>query len=151
MAIQGLRDTSNFVANQRPENWREAVLMRYPNGKAPLLALTSMMKKRSTDDFKFHWWEKELNTRRYQMASSATALTTSNTSITLATGQSSLTLKNGDLLRVEESGEILLITSDPTTALEIPSVSRGFGDTEATALDTSAAGKNPHLMYMGSA
>lgn len=55
MAIQGLRDTSNFVADQRPQNWREGIMLLYPNGKMPLLALTSVMKSRSVDDYTFNF------------------------------------------------------------------------------------------------
>ena len=68
MAIQGLRDTSNFVANQAPENWREAILRLMPNSaqaaKAPLTALTSKMKTESTNSRIFHWWENSTETRR---------------------------------------------------------------------------------------
>ena len=50
MAIQGLIGTGDFVTDERPKNWLQGVLMRYPNGHAPLTALTSAMKKKVTDD-----------------------------------------------------------------------------------------------------
>jgi hypothetical protein len=57
----GMRGTGDFtVTGQRPENWREMILYLYPNGKAPLTALMSMMKSEKTDDPKFHWFELEL-------------------------------------------------------------------------------------------
>lgn len=56
----GMRGTGDWVSNQRPENWREAILYLYPNGSAPLTAILSMMKKESTDDPVFHWWTKKL-------------------------------------------------------------------------------------------
>lgn len=54
MAINGLRTTANFVTDQRPKNWRETILLLYPNGKAPLTALTSLMKSEKTDDPEFN-------------------------------------------------------------------------------------------------
>ena len=29
--ILGMRTTANFVTNQRPENWRETIMLAYPN------------------------------------------------------------------------------------------------------------------------
>ena len=47
----GMRGTGDFtVTGQRPENWREMILYLYPNGKAPLTAIMSMMKSEKTDD-----------------------------------------------------------------------------------------------------
>lgn len=59
----GLRGSTGFEADgtfkRRPENWRETILMLYPNGKAPLTALTALMGSEKTDDPIFHWFEKE--------------------------------------------------------------------------------------------
>ncbi len=80
MAIQGLRDTSDFtVTGQRPENWREGMLLLDPNGMTPLTGLTSAMKKRVTDDALFHWFEKSLETRRVELHATNGDLTTTNT------------------------------------------------------------------------
>jgi len=55
MPILGLRGTGSFtVTGQRPENWREAILRLYPNGKAVLTALLAMLKSEKTDDPIFH-------------------------------------------------------------------------------------------------
>lgn len=63
-AFLGMRGTGDFTVNgQRPENWRQMILKLYPNGKAPLTALMSMMKSERTDDPVFHWFEKELATQ----------------------------------------------------------------------------------------
>ena len=56
MAFMGMRGTDDWVANQRPENWREQILYLYPNGQAPLTAMLSMLASESTDDPHFHWW-----------------------------------------------------------------------------------------------
>ena len=150
MAIQGLRTSANFVTDQRPKNWREGILLLEPNGSIPLTGLTSLMKKRETDDPEYSWWEKLTETRRLKMTSSSTALTSSNTTITLdSTDGNGLSVKEGDLLRVMQTGEVLRVASDPASATSIV-VTRAWGDVSATALDTTAAGKNPWLLVIGS-
>lgn len=53
----GLRATSDFtVEGQRPKNWREGILMLYPNGRAPLTALLALTKNETTDDPEFNWF-----------------------------------------------------------------------------------------------
>lgn len=56
----GMRGNGDWIANQRPENWRQALLYLYPNGSAPLTAILSMLGSESTDDPVFHWWTKQL-------------------------------------------------------------------------------------------
>jgi hypothetical protein len=52
----GMRGTGDWVADQRPKNWRETILKLYPNGMAPLTAILSMMKSNKIDDPEFYWW-----------------------------------------------------------------------------------------------
>src|SRR4030042_7053053 len=63
MAFLGMRGTGDWVANQRPENWRQKILQLYPNGKAPLTAIMSMTGKEKTSDAVYHWWEKAFPTQ----------------------------------------------------------------------------------------
>ena len=56
----GLRSTNDWVQDQRPKNWRETILYLWPNGKAPLTALTAIMASEKTDDPEFYWWSKKL-------------------------------------------------------------------------------------------
>ena len=60
----GMRASDDFVNNARPENWRETILYLYPNGRAPLTALTSMMSSEDTDDPHYHWWTEMLANQR---------------------------------------------------------------------------------------
>ena len=46
----GMRGTGDWVADQRPMNWREQILYLYPNGMAPLTAILSMMSSEKVDD-----------------------------------------------------------------------------------------------------
>jgi hypothetical protein len=52
----GMRGTGDWVADQRPMNWRQQILKLYPNGMAPLTAILSMMGSKRVDDPQFHWW-----------------------------------------------------------------------------------------------
>lgn len=157
MPILGLRHTANFVAGQRPENWRDTILMLYPSsaeiGKAPLTALTAVMKKRKVDDPVYHWWEKALNNQRFlatadlgATAGGAAGTITVDPSYNPATG-----LKKGDILLVEQTGEVMRVSADPSATNTIP-VTRGFstGGT-GLAVTVAGAGVNPYLMVIGSA
>jgi len=64
MAFLGMRGTGDWVADQRPKNWRETILYRYPNGMAPLTAILSKMTSEKTDDPEFNWWTKSLPNQR---------------------------------------------------------------------------------------
>lgn len=149
MAIQGLRDTTNFVADQRPKNWREGVMLLKPNGMAPLTALTSMMKKRRVDDPEFYWWEKGMQTRRVALgADVADATAGTTTTITVTSG--ALGFKAGDLLKSEQSLEIFRVYADPTADTSIV-IQRGFSGSTTEAIDYDGSGVNPNLICIGSA
>lgn len=157
MAIQGLRTSMNFATDQRPKNWREGILRLYPNGKAPLTALTAAMKDRKVDDAEFNWFEKQMPAQRLKLGA---AITNSDTAWTLTndvTGDgkmfltTALQLKAGHLLRVEQTGEIVRVSANPSTATAI-TVTRAFGETAGTAIaNLSAAGVNPYLQVVGTA
>ena len=154
MAISGLRTSENFSPTTvRPENWREAMLLLFPNGMMPLTALASQMKSRSVDDPYFHWFEKKMQDRRLILAASITAADTALTITddTGAGGQSTaIAVKVGDLLMSEETSELMSVDATPTSATAI-TVTRGFAGSTATALDPAAAGINPNLIVVGSA
>ena len=71
----GMRGTGTWGPNEAPQNWRQGVLYEWPNGSAPLTAMLSMMSEKSTDDYRFHWWTKELA----QQGGPVTGVFTSNT------------------------------------------------------------------------
>jgi hypothetical protein len=60
----GMRATSDLVTDEDPESWRPGILRLFPNGDAPLTALTNMMKSTKVPSTIFHWWTKTLNTQR---------------------------------------------------------------------------------------
>ena len=133
MAIQGLRHTGNFEANERPKSWRETILRLYPNGMAPLTGLTSAMKSSSVDDPEYNWFEKSLPTQRLELSANLDA---SQTVIGVVSGATAL--RTGHILRVEHSGELLRITTDPTSDTSI-TVTRAFTGAVAAATVTIAS------------
>lgn len=144
MAIQGLRDTSNFVADQRPKDWRQSMLLLYPNGKAPLTALTNLMKSKSTEDPEFNWWEKPLPTQRLALTAS---ITDSETTLTIG-GGGALAVRAGHVLRIEQSEELVLVTADPASDTSL-TVQRAFAGTSAAAVTYDGAGVNPNVQVVG--
>lgn len=147
MALQGLRTSTNYATDERPKNWREGILKLWPNGKAPLTGLTSMMKKRSVDDPEFKWWDKELDDRRNALGAN---LTTTNTTVALASGSNGKSLKQGDILYVEQTTEQIRVSVDPTSDTSI-SVTRGWAGTTAATVDFDGVGINPNLLVIGNA
>ena len=148
MPVQGLRTTTNFITNQRPENWREALLMLYPNAgegqKAPLTALTSLLNSEKTDDPIFHWWEKELDDRRLTLSAAILA-----GDLTIPVTLDATSLKANDLILIEQTGEIVrvnTIASDTSFT-----VVRAQAGTSAAAVNIATAGVNPNMTVIGSA
>ena len=161
MTILGLRTSADFAPDgARPKNWREGILMLYPNSaearKAPLTALTSRMKERMVDDPEFNWFEKMLDDRRLRLDASTGDLDTSSGAQTLnldnTTDPKHTAIKcvEGMILMVEQTGEQLRVASDPVQGDKI-TVTRGWAGTTPTALDPDDAGKNPYLLIIGSA
>lgn len=158
MPIQGLRTDENFLTTQRPQNWRQTMLLLYPNSsdiaKAPLTALTSLMKSESTDDPVFHWFQKTLDARRLKLAAAVTTgAATLTVDPTFQSGTDFATAKitkAGDILLVEGTGEILRVNADPSTDDTVP-VTRAQAGTTGTAIDPAAAGANPYVTVIGSA
>lgn len=162
MAIQGLRNTTSFDTpnGRRPQNYRETLLMLYPNGggieKAPLTALTAVMKSEATDDPVYHWFTKQLQDRRLKLGAdlSGTPVAGDTANITVdANYNGAYSVKEGDLLYAEQTGEVLYVNATPSTNTTI-SVIRGF-DKEVgaalTAIDYDGAAVNPFLVVIGSA
>lgn len=155
MPILGMRNDENWITNQRPQNWRQTILMLYPNSaeisKAPLTALTAMMKEESTDDPVFHWFEKQLETRRMKVSADFTNVATSisiDATVTDGTANNALSAKAGDMLLVEQTGEIVRVSADPSANNAI-TVTRAQASTAGTAV--TIASSNPYLTVIGSA
>jgi len=60
----GMRATDDVVTSERPESWRDGIIRIFPNGMAPLTALTALMKTEKVTDPHYHWWDKTLTTQK---------------------------------------------------------------------------------------
>lgn len=148
-SVAGLRGTDSFGTDERPKNFRELILWRDPNGSAPLTALMSKMKKETTDDPEFAWWEEEQKAVRVKVSAT---ITTTITTVALVTTEDStaLDLVAGDLLLAEVAEvttfgfEIVEVTSTPTTIGTV-AITRGSAGTTAISLVT-----NSYLLKIGS-
>jgi len=106
----GMRGTGDWVADQRPKNWRQQILKLYPNGMAPLTALLSMMSSSKVDDPQFYWWTQEQTTVGgavsgvYTLPDLSTAYTSGGVAGDVVYVQISTTLAN----RIREGHQILL-------------------------------------------
>ncbi len=167
MAIQGLRNTTSFdtPGGRRPQNYRETILMLYPNSggvqKAPLTALTAVMKSKSTNDPVYHWFTKTLQDRRIKLAADMPATNTgtpvagtvANITVSTTEGGGAFCVKEGDVLMVEQTNEILYVNATPSANNTI-SVIRGRDQVDGSnvaLVDYDAAGINPWLVVIGSA
>lgn len=142
MALPGMRSSGDFANDERPTNYREGILLNTPRNKAPLYALTAMMRSESTDDPQFNWWEES---EELFMLDLSGDIDNSDETIPLVSGGTKL--KSGDLLYIKATGEtvrVISITSD--TSIE---ATRSFGSVAATAVDISVVGSG--IFYIGSA
>jgi len=55
----GMSNHNDWPADARPKSWREMILWLWPNGAAPLTALTSQMAKEQLSDYHFNWFSQE--------------------------------------------------------------------------------------------
>lgn len=139
-AIAGLRGTGDWGTDERPKNFREAILWRRPNGQAPITALMSKLKHEKVNDPEFNWWEEEQNSIRVTV-NYTTGYATSVTSI-VVDGGDALDLVAGDVLLVEAAvtssyAHEILVVSAVTSATAFD-VKRGQAGTTAATLPDNA-------------
>lgn len=129
MTVLGLRGSGSFSSDERPKNWREMILYLNPNGEAPLTALLALCKSEGTDDPEYNWWEKRLPTQRLKASAGFVA-----TDTTLTFDADARNCVAGTILIHEDSGELVRVTSDPTSDTELL-VERSWGDVAAATID----------------
>jgi len=62
-AFLGMSKVSDWATGARPKNYREMILWLYPNGRAQLTALTSLMKKEVLSDYEYNWYTQTFPTQ----------------------------------------------------------------------------------------
>ncbi len=60
MAFLGMRGTGDWATEERPKSWREGYLFLFPNGTAPLTAMTAKLASEVVSDPEYAWWTKTL-------------------------------------------------------------------------------------------
>lgn len=159
MAIAGLRnstDVGNPGGLQRPGSWRDMILRLYPYGsqKAPLAALTAVMKSEATIDPVFHWFSKKTQAHRFRLAASLSggdaSGTAQNLTIDITNDPNAFGVKAADILMVEQTGELLFVATTPSVNNTI-AVLRGFENVASTAVTYNGDGVNPFVLKIGSA
>lgn len=142
--IAGLRGTGDFVADERPKDFRSNILWFNPNGEAPIFGLSSKAGKRVVKDPEFAWWAEGNALVRLQVngshASGDTLINVDSadpTSTTLGANYGTAThLKPGDVLMVEPA------TDQAVFNPEFIRVENVLGDTQFTAA-RGVAGTTP--------
>jgi len=56
----GMRGTGSWTEAEQPDSYRKGILYLYPNGAAPLTALTAKARNVKEDNAHFHWFTKTL-------------------------------------------------------------------------------------------
>jgi hypothetical protein len=159
-AVAGLRGTGDFAANELPEDFREFILWKNPNGSAVLTALMGKTKKKETTHPHFHWWGEGNDIIRLQVNYGTGYSGSDNTLVVDSPDPDAANfgrvyglathLKPGDLLMVEKSeaatidNEIVMVSS-VTSATQLV-VKRGQAGTTAAAIADDA-----YLLFVGSA
>ena len=135
MAFAGMRGTGSWGTGERPQNFREMILWLEPNGTSPLFALSSKMKKQTTDDPQIHWWEERQDITRVRINGAL-----NNAATTVVVDAGALALAPGDILQVENTqvvgydSELLRVTSVTNDTTFV--VTRGYaGSTAASITD----------------
>ncbi len=140
-AVLGLRGTGSFTADTvRPKNYREGILLLFPNASAPLTALLSKLSEQATDDPEFKWFEKLLPDQTALLNADAT---TTDTVLSLVTAADYTKFKPGHVILEVQTGEIMWVTGSVSGQV---SVLRAQGSVAATAI-----GANDTIMVIGSA
>lgn len=84
MAVLGMRGSGSYASpDERPKNYREMILLLYPNAKAPLTAMLSKLKDEDTDDASFKIFTKDVPA---QVSNATASFTSGATSITVGDG-----------------------------------------------------------------
>lgn len=50
-----MKGSGNFSSDERPKNYRETMLLLFPNASAPLTAILSKLKDEQTNDPEYKW------------------------------------------------------------------------------------------------
>ncbi len=126
--VLGMRGTGDWTTSERPTNFREQILLQFPNSPVSLTAMMSKLKSENTDDAKFTIFTKTLPSQRVLVSGSQTS---GETTIELSGTTPAKVLKKGHSLINERTLEVMWVVADPSGAFTEVEVARGKGSTAA--------------------
>ena len=130
--VLGMRGTGDWSTSERPTNFREEILLQYPNSPVSLTAMMSKLKSENTDDPKFTIFTKTLPSQNVTVSG---AQTSADTTIELSGTTPAKVLKKGHSLINTRTLEVVWVVSDPSSAFTEVEVARGKGSTAAAMVD----------------
>jgi len=126
MAV-GLISTANLPQDLARKSFSAMITRLMPNGSAPLFALTALLKDETALNIEHGYFTK---TMIFPLAVINGAI--ADGTVTVFTVQSTADLVIGDLLRADSTGEVVLVTSVPSSTQLV--VQRGVGTVAAAAI-----------------
>ena len=126
MAV-GLISTANLPQDLARKSFSAMITRLMPNGSAPLFALTALLKDETALNIEHGYSTK---TMIFPLAVINGAI--ADGTVTVFTVQSTADLVIGDLLRADSTGEVVLVTSVPSSTQLV--VQRGVGTVAAAAI-----------------
>lgn len=139
-AVLGMRGTGSVDSDARPKNYREGILLLFPNASAPLTALLSKLSEASVDDPEFKWFEKLLPDQTADLPANAD---TSATTLALTTAADYTKFKAGHVILEVQTGEIMWVTGSVSGFINVV---RAQGSVSATAISA-----NDDILIIGTA
>lgn len=131
MAVKGVFASDSNIVGSRKGDFASALLQTEPTGSAPLLALSSGMMSSGAGDTVVTWFEENNLSGRVNIVNNA------GTGTSLTVDDASQVVP-GMIFMAEASGEYMYVTAVSGTTV---TVVRGFGDTNAGAIDGSSSAK----------
>lgn len=129
MPVVGMKGTGSWSADERPKNYREVILLLYPNTKAALTAILGKLTEEPTDDPEFKIFLKGIPSQRAVVNGAQTNV---DTAIELTTAGDYLKFKPGHAVMNERTLEVMWVTA---TASNVLTVVRGKGQVVGTAMN----------------
>lgn len=130
--VLGLRGTGDWTAGQRPENFREEILLLFPNSPVSLTALMSKLRSETTDDPRFSIFTKSLPNQRLIVSG---VIASGTAQIDFQGSGTAKVLKKGHALLNERTLEVMWVTADPVSPFNAVQTARGKGSTAAATVD----------------
>lgn len=128
--VVGLRGSGQFTdaPGQRPTNYREQILLQFPNSPVALTALMSKLRSENTNDPKFTIFTKQLPTQRATITGTIAAGTTQ---LDFSGTTPAKQFKKGMSLINPRTLEVVWVVADPSGAYTSVEVIRGRGSSAA--------------------